>query len=68
MSVRKRQRKAPTVPILARVTRDERDALQQLAWEEGCNSVSSWIRQQIVQQLKAAEVNSPKREPTADLY
>ena len=66
MSVLERKRKPPTVPILARVTADEREALRELAWEEGCNSVSSWLRQQIVQRLKAAEVREPTREPVGE--
>jgi hypothetical protein len=66
MSVLERKRKPPTVSILARVTADEREALRVLAWEEGCNSVSSWLRQQIVQRLKAAEVREPRREPIGE--
>jgi hypothetical protein len=45
----------PTVPILARVTEAEREALKEVIWEEGYMSVSSWIRQQIVQKLRAAQ-------------
>ena len=62
MSLLERKRKPSTVPILARVTPDEREAVQTLAWAEGCNSMSSWIRQQIVRRLKDAEVKVQGQE------
>jgi hypothetical protein len=55
MTLRKPRHKPMTVPILARVTPDERAAVQALAFAEGCNSMSSWIRQQLVRRLQEAE-------------
>jgi hypothetical protein len=57
-----KRRKPSTVPILARVTPDEREAVQALAWAEGCNSMSSWIRQQIVRRLQEAGAKGLGRE------
>jgi hypothetical protein len=63
MSLLERKRRKPsTVPILARVTPDERAAVQALAWAEGCNSMSSWIRQQLVRRLQEAESKTLGRE------
>jgi hypothetical protein len=55
MTLETRRRKPVTVPILARVTPDERAAVQALAFAEGCNSMSSWIRQQLVRRLQEEE-------------
>jgi hypothetical protein len=46
-----------TVPILARVTMDEREALKEVIYSEGYMSVSAWIRQQIVRKLKEASIS-----------
>ena len=62
MSAVERKRKPRTVPVLTRVTLDEREAVQALAWAEGCNSLSSWIRQQIVRRLKETDAEGSERE------
>jgi hypothetical protein len=58
----RKPRKPRTVPVLTRITLDEREAVHALAWAEGCNSLSSWIRQQLVRRLQEAEGKGQERE------
>jgi hypothetical protein len=47
-------RKRSTVPIIVRMRASERDLLKDVLFEEGCSSMSSWLRMQAIAKLKQA--------------
>jgi hypothetical protein len=49
-----KERKRSTVAIIVRMRASERDALKDVLFDEGCSSMSSWLRMQAIAKLKQA--------------
>jgi hypothetical protein len=54
MNALPKEHKRSTVPIIVRMRASERDLLKDVLFEEGCSSMSSWLRMQAIAKLKQA--------------